>query len=196
MLRSLCLILCLLTVVGCNDAARVSREYETVSQDLGRDPEAAKLFHEQGLKALDEGKVDEAEAAFKRALEADVNFGPAHNNLGQLYFEQHKLYLAAWEFQYAAKLMPQKSEPLNNLGLVHEQAGQLDQAISYFHDALKLDSENPEIIGNLARTLLRRGDRTSEVRELLQQLIMRDARPQWRAWAKEQLARMPSNEGR
>ncbi|QNN21553.1 tetratricopeptide repeat protein [Planctomycetales bacterium ZRK34] len=194
MLRLTCLTLCLLvSLVGCNNTTRVSREYETVSQELGRNPEAAKYFHQQGLKALDQGKSDEAEAAFKRALEADVNYGPAHNNLGQLYFQQQKLYLAAWEFQYAAKLMPQKAEPLNNLGLVHEQAGQLDQAITCFHDALKLAPENPEIIGNLARTLIRRGDRTQEVRDLLQQLVMRDSRPQWQAWAKEELVRMTNN---
>jgi hypothetical protein len=31
--------------------------------------------------------------------------GPAHNNLGIVYYRQKKYYLAAWEFQYAAKLM-------------------------------------------------------------------------------------------
>jgi hypothetical protein len=31
--------------------------------------------------------------------------GPAHNNLGIVYYRRKKYYLAAWEFQYAARLM-------------------------------------------------------------------------------------------
>jgi hypothetical protein len=32
--------------------------------------------------------------------------GPAHNNLGIVYYRQKKYYLAAWEFQHAARLYP------------------------------------------------------------------------------------------
>ena len=73
-----------------------------------------------------------AEKYLRKAPAADVRFGPAHHSLGVLYFWQKKLYLAAWEFEYAARLMPDRYEPLNNLGLVYESVGKFAQAKSYY----------------------------------------------------------------
>ena len=55
---------------------------------------------------MEKSDYDAAEAALKAALTADVMFGPAHNNLGKVYFHKGELYLAAREFDYAMKLMP------------------------------------------------------------------------------------------
>jgi tetratricopeptide (TPR) repeat protein len=124
----------------------------------------------------------------QKALVADVNYGPAHNNLGQLYFLQRKFYLAAWEFESATKLMPECPEPQNNLGLVFEEVGKFDEAINCYRTALSLQSNNPEIIGNLARTLVRQEQFDEETRGLLEGLVSMDTRPEWVAWAREQLA--------
>src|SRR4029453_19576722 len=110
------------------------------------------------------------EAELKSALAADVMCGPAHNNLGKVYYHQHKLYLAAWEFQYAMKLMPNVPEPRNNLGLVFESAGKLDDAVASYDEARGLEPDNVQFIGNLARARVRRGDDDAGVRDLLRQL--------------------------
>jgi Flp pilus assembly protein TadD len=117
-------------------------------------------------------------------------YGPAHNNLGKAYFHQDKLYLAAWEFQYAMKLMPNTPEPRNNLGLVFESAGKLDDAVASYDEAMRLEPDNVQFIGNLARARVRRGDRDDDLRELLDKLVMRETRPDWADWARGQLATM------
>jgi Flp pilus assembly protein TadD len=117
-----------------------------------------------------------------------VMYGPGHNNLGKVYYHQSKLYLAAWEFQYAAKLMPNVPEPRNNLGLVFESAGKLDDAVGSYGEAMRLEPDNVQFIGNLARARVRRGDRDGEVRELLGKLVLRETRPRWAEWAREQLS--------
>ena len=134
-MRNVAVIAAILFVLGpgCTDSTKQSgSNYETVTADPHRDHEAAQRYHREALRLLDSGQVAEAEKALKRSLEADVRFGPAHNNLGQIYFEQGKLYLAAWEFQYAASLMPKQAEPLNNLGLVLEKGGQIDEAVDRY----------------------------------------------------------------
>ena len=93
-----------------------------------RDTERALREHERSFQLIRERKYDEAEKACKRALRADIMFGPAHNNLGLVYYHQGKLYAAAWEFQNAIKLMPYQPEPRNNLGLVFERAGKTSAA--------------------------------------------------------------------
>lgn len=155
--------------------------------------ELAQAKHEQAVELIEAGQLQAAEQALREALEADVTFGPAHNNLGKVYFEQGKLYEAAWRFEYAIELMPDQPEPHNNLGLVMEAARRLDAAIEHYEQAHELAPENVEILGNLVRSRLRRGDRGDEVRRQLQDLVLKDTRPEWVAWAHEQLSRIERN---
>ena len=155
-----------------------------------RDTDAARDHNARGIDLLANGRLEEAEQAFRTALDADVFLGPAHNNLGTAYYRQKKLYLAAWEFQYAAKLMPNKAEPKNNLGMVFEAVGKYDDAAKSYEQALALEPDNAEVTGNLARVYVRAGRKDDKTRKLLTDVIMKDARPDWVAWAREKLAMM------
>ena len=153
----------------------------------------ARQHYQRGNQLLEAGNLKEAELAYRRALTADIGFGPAHNNLGKVYYLQQRYYEAAWEFEYAAKLMPHQPEPRNNLGMVFEAVGRLEQAIAEYDKALDIAPEYPEIVGNLARAKLRRGDKDQQVRLLLEDLIMKDTRQQWVDWARQKLATMPKS---
>jgi Tfp pilus assembly protein PilF len=164
--------------------------YQTVGNEPRHNPDLAKQENARAVTLLDAGDYQKAESALKSALAADVMCGPAHNNLGKVYFRQKKLYLAAWEFQYAMKLMPNQAEPPNNLGLVFEVAGKLDDATESYGKAVALEPENVDAMGNLARARVRRGDRDEAVRGLLQKLILRDTRSDWLAWERATLSRL------
>lgn len=171
-------------------ATTPGRTYHTVTAEPLRDTEAAKRHNEAGLRHLADGRLDQAADAFSRALTADVEYGPAHNNLGKVYYRKKDSYKAAWEFEYAAKLLPKHAEPRNNLGMVLEDAGELDRAVDQYREAVGLDGDCIEYRANLVRALIRRGDRTQEVRSLLQQVLKQDGRPEWRAWARQQQSRL------
>jgi len=188
----LILMATLIVQAGCGrgQARDGAGEYRTVSTEPLRDTAAARRENDKGLQYLAEGKTDKAIDAFTLALSADVDFGPAHNNLGKAYYVQKDWYRAAWEFEYAGKCMPKHAEPRNNLGLVREQAGDLDLAVEHYREAVSLAPDTVEYQANLARALIRRGDRTDEVRTLLQRIVETDTRPDWLIWAKSQLDRM------
>jgi Flp pilus assembly protein TadD len=176
---------------GCNLNRQVpasGADYSTVAQDPRRDTSAAQALSARGAALVKEGRFSEAEAEFKAALSADVFLGPAHNNLGLVYYQQKRLYLAAWEFQYASKLMPTKAEPRNNLGMVLESVGKLDEAAKTYEEALKLEPDSVQVAGNLARTYVRSGRKDSRTREVLEAVAMKDLRPDWREWARGRLA--------
>jgi len=164
--------------------------YETLPKDPHRDTEAARQHYAKGVQLLKDGQLDQAEKAFQAALAADLFFGPAHNNLGTVYLRQQKYYLAAWEFQYAEKLMPHQAEPRNNLGLVYEAVGKLDDAAKSYEQALDLEPDNSRIAGNLARVYVRSNRRDDKTRKLLESIVLKDSRPDWIAWARERLALM------
>ena len=165
-------------------------DYRTVQAELGRDTEAAKKAHARGLDHLDRGELEPAAEAFRQALGHDSEFGPAHNNLGKVYFQQDRLYRAAKEFDYARRLMPKHPAPHNNLGLLHERSEEFDRAIEHYRRAVELGPKRVEFKVNLARALIRRGDRTQEVRKLLEQILDEGENADWLMWAKRQLATM------
>src|SRR5262245_8525482 len=140
---SVFLISCL---VGCGaqNVEKVDKHYSTVSEDLGRNTDEARRMNAQGIDLIGKGDWPNAEQVFRRALEADVTFGPAHNNLGNVYYHAGKYYLAAWEFQYAIKVMPYSVEARNNLGMVLEAVDKLDDAVKNYNEALALEPANPE----------------------------------------------------
>jgi Tfp pilus assembly protein PilF len=176
-------------LLGCSPHPKTDAgAYETIGKDPRRDAEFARQENARAVALMDAGEYDKAEVALKSALGADVMCGPAHNNLGKIYFRQKKLYVAAWEFQYA--MMPNQAEPPNNLGLVFEAAGKLDDATESYGKAISLEPENVAAMGNLARARVRRGDRDESVRGLLQKLIERDDRDDWLAWERLTLARL------
>lgn len=178
-------------VIGCQSDSKApqsaSSPYRTVSSDPQRNTDKARELNEEALTLMEKGDLDRAADLLGRALTADVEFGPAHNNLGKVYYRKKDWYKAAWEFEYAVKLMPRRAEPHNNLGLVLEQAGELDRAVEAMRQAVSLDKTNVEYAGNLARSLLKRGDRTPEVRSLLERVATTDSRPEWVSWAKARL---------
>jgi Tfp pilus assembly protein PilF len=188
---ALLLVAAMMSGAGCMNLGPTSQPaggYRTITVDPRRDTEAAKQANRLGMEHMARGEVVQAVAEFNRALTADVSFGPAHNNLGKAYYAQKEWYKAAWEFEYAKKLLPRHPEPRNNLGLVLEMAGELDRAVESYREAGALDGNNMQYCGNLARALVRRGDRTEELRSLLEQLVARDTRTEWLAWARLQRA--------
>lgn len=190
---SVCVAAAVLAMAGCasHSAEDVATgPYRTVRAEPRRDTDAAKIANQAGLDHLAKGELDKAAEAFGRALTADVEFGPAHNNLGLVYLKQKDWYTAAREFDFACKLMPRRAEPRGNLGLVYEEAGETDRAVTYYREAISLDGDNVRFRANLVRALMIRGERTDEVRKLLQQVIEKDARVEWQVWAKQQLSLM------
>ncbi len=169
--------------------------YRTVRADPGRNTEAAAKRNQEGLRHLEEGDLEAARKAFERALTDDVKFGPAHNNLGKVFFKQQNWYKAAWEFQYAADLLPTFPQPRNNLGLVLEEAGRLNEAVEAYRAAVALDPKTVAYRANLARALVKRGDRTPELREMLVAVVARETRPAWHDWARLELARLGPRPG-
>ncbi|MCA9214515.1 MAG: tetratricopeptide repeat protein [Planctomycetales bacterium] len=190
-----------LTLLACGCAQFQSggekKNYETVVGTPNRDTELAKKLTRKAEQQLEKGHIEKAEQSLQEALVADVSYGPAHNNLGKLYFSERELYLAAWEFEYAIRTMAELPEPHNNLGLVYEEVGKLEDAISYYTTAYELEPTNAEYIGNLVRARLRSDDRDPLAKPLLQELLMYETRPNWIRWAKEHigLGKLPDTVG-
>jgi Flp pilus assembly protein TadD len=171
-------------LTGCQDSSRM-----LVAAPSGPNTSLARQLDDQAYALIKQEKYEQAEPLLHKAIDADVTFGPARNNLGLVYFHAKKLYPAAWEFQNAIRLMPYQPEPRNNLGLVLESAGKMTDAAEAYEKARKMEPDNPQYIGNLARVRIEQGIRDDETKKLLQELVFKDSRPTWRDWAQLELVR-------
>ena len=152
-----------------------------------RDPISAVRCNEEGLKLVKDGRYPEACEQFRRALEADHYYGPAHSNLGVCLIEIGSFYEAGVELRYATQLMPKAAQPRANLGILYETVGRYDAAEEHLRAALRLEPEDIEIIGHLARIQVDRDVRTDETLAWLQTIATQDDQPAWRRWANTEI---------
>lgn len=182
------LLLCS-SLVGCTAVKRDSAHaYSTLPPNQLEEFEEARRITAKGLRAFEKNQLDQAEKHFRQALEANTNYGPAHNNLGQVYLARHQFYLAAWEFELASNLMPERVEPIIAQGLVYELAGRLERAEAFYRLAHEMEPINPDAIGSLARIVVKTAGDPDEIRFLLGEVVFYDHRPAWIGWAEELLA--------
>lgn len=183
-MKSGTLILALLSLASCRSDSP-SGPY-TPASEAARDPQRSQELTQRASEvfASDPG---EAEKLLREALTADLFNGQAHNNLGILYLGRSLLYEAAGEFEWARKLMPGHPDPRLNLGLVLERAGQVHQAVANYRSALEVSPGNVPATQALARVLLRNGEKTDDLHDLVETVGMRGETEAWRRWARERL---------
>ncbi len=148
-------------------------------------PKAQQLS--QDAAAILDTESERAERLLREALTADIDYGPAHNNLGVLFLSQGKLFEAANEFEWARKLMPGHPDPRMNLAFTLERAGRIDDALATYATALEVYPNHLQTIQALARIQLRHNRADDHTDDLLSEIALRGETDQWRTWARAQL---------
>ncbi|MBI3269901.1 MAG: tetratricopeptide repeat protein [Planctomycetes bacterium] len=187
--RALAAALCLcLLLAGCTTRRGAERrEREPAPPSVPRVapapvPEAADL--------LANGRNLEAKERLQTLLLQGANDAATHNNLGVAFLRERDFYRAAWEFQVASKLNAESGDPLHNLGVLYETVGRPEDAVTYYERSLALDGTRVETIENLARLHIRLEIKPEETRSLLDEIALRDPRPEWQAWAARHRVRL------
>jgi Flp pilus assembly protein TadD/DNA-binding transcriptional ArsR family regulator len=110
------------------------------------------------LLSARENRNDEAEEAYRRAIELDPHNAYPWNHLGTLLQEGLKRYEEAEQaFRHAIELDPQFANPWNGLGvLLLDHLKRDEEAEQAFRRAIELDPQSAYPWSNLGRLLLKR----------------------------------------
>jgi len=183
------------------DAAVLERDYEvralkadiaSAELALRGKPDDAAIINRLATRYLQAGRVDEAIAQLRSAVQIAPADAEAHSNLGTGLQARGQLAEAAQQLQEAARLKPNDDRVRFNLGNGFYAAGRLDDAVRELSRAVALNPENADAHFNLAMILGPRG-RVDEAIAHLQRVI--DIDPQ-RADAYRNLAMALGMRGR
>ncbi len=115
--------------------------------DIATENDPAALF-EMGNTYYKTGQLDNAVAAYKKAIEINPKFDAAYANLGAVYYAQQNLNLAEDAYLKASNLSPNDADLIYNLGAIYLQQAlstgvpdetQLNKALTQINKAIKLD---------------------------------------------------------
>ncbi len=110
-----------------------------------------------GNALLQNGKVDDAIAHFKKAMEIQPDYAGAYDNLGIAFCQKGRVDGAIACYQKALQINPADAEACYNLGNALLKVGQADDAMVHFQKALKIKPDFAEAHNNLGNALLQKG---------------------------------------
>lgn len=117
-----------------------------------------------GLEYEHRNANQEAEAAYRRACELDLEHVNARINLGRLRHAVNVLEEAESLYREALDIDPQHPIALFNLGVVLEDRGALGSAIECYKLAIDADPDIPEAHYNLARLYVKQSEEAEAIR--------------------------------
>jgi tetratricopeptide (TPR) repeat protein len=143
------------------------------SAQLGREAEArasrnareADRWYDRGLD-FEDHSLEQAKAAYARALDLNPEHPEAHGNLGRILHHEGRLNEAATHYAEALASDPDSPTAAFNLGVALEDLGRLDEAIQAYHKALVADPKLASAHFNLSRLYESTGDPTAALRHL------------------------------
>jgi tetratricopeptide (TPR) repeat protein len=127
---------------------------------------------EQGRAHQQAGRLTEAEAAYRQALELSPHHAETLHLLGLVAYRQHRLP-EALDYLHAA-IERHDSSPVYwfNFGVVSQKAGRSQDAVTAYERALALNPRYPEAYGNLGNVLREGGNLTGAIQAYQQALAI------------------------
>jgi tetratricopeptide (TPR) repeat protein len=160
--------------------ASITRAIELLAQfessaELRRTSALAQVLF--GEIALAESKMDEAERAFRRALELHPPTGRAHTGLAEIFLAGDKFTEAAAEAKAALSAGDERASTYTLLGEALVLSAKYDEAMASLDEALKREPQNPTALRYRAEVFLARGDLGRATADLKAALAMEKITP-------------------
>ena len=135
------------------DSTQAQQADRVLDQYLAKAPRDPNLWRLAGRLYVSQRKTDQAEKAYRKAVDLAPNVALVHYELGQLYLLQRKWAAAESAFQVALKKEETNSETHTALGMVLTAQGRGEAADLHYRRAVQLDRHNVVAANNLAASL-------------------------------------------
>ena len=151
-----------------NRLAEAISQYEAI---LEKNPNYFPGYMALGTIYEQQGDDGKAEAAYRKALEIERDFGPAANNLAwHLAHKGGNIDEALGFAQIAKEHMPESSSAMDTLGWIYYLKGSYLNAIAELQDSVEREPDNPVINYHLGLAFYK-NHQPEKAREYLQKAL-------------------------
>lgn len=119
----------------------------------------------QGVELYKLGKIEEAVAAFKKAVKMKPDYSEAHHNLGNAYLQIEKYKEAVEAFKRAVHYQPELAVAHQSLGTAYYKLGEHKKATEAFKNAIRLNPKEPKLYYNLGAAYIGRNNKRAAVEQ-------------------------------
>ncbi|HUQ33544.1 MAG TPA: tetratricopeptide repeat protein [Pyrinomonadaceae bacterium] len=158
------------TLIGSN---RLSEAEELLNQVLKVAPEEATALNLLGAIRAKQGRLDEAETFFSRAVRSDASMTGAHMNLAYLYLLKREPEKTASELKEALRLEPGNTEAGYRLAWLLLSQGRVDECISLIEKLKASQTLSAPLLGVLGSAYLKKGDKVASLSALKRAVELR-----------------------
>ncbi|MCB1325957.1 MAG: tetratricopeptide repeat protein [Spirochaetales bacterium] len=144
-------------------------------EGIASNPDDPFFYYNKALVLMRTERYEEAILNFSKAIQvagAGSVAVQSHAHLGQIYFNQNNLELAADHLSQAVRLAPDNGKYHYNLGVVRLRMNQNDRALRSFEQALQAGTNEALVYRALARAFERLNQPTLAIRALEKALYM------------------------
>jgi tetratricopeptide (TPR) repeat protein len=141
---------------------------------IGEDTILAMFMNNRAAEWLSRGRLDDAYAWARKAIEVDPKFLASYNTLGVIYRHHRNLQHAETTLRYVLDVEPGNTDVMSNLALVLNDEGRQSEADSLMAKVKELQPYPPFYFFNLGMAAMQRGD-YKDARDLFARELDRDA---------------------
>jgi Flp pilus assembly protein TadD len=146
---------------------------QQLNQVLKVAPEEATALNLLGAVRAKQGKLDEAEALFKRAVRSDNKLTGAHMNLAYLYLLKGAPEKTALELQEVLRLEPMNAEAAYRLAWLLLSQRRIEECISFVEKLKETQQLSAPLLGILGDAYLRKGEKGAGISALKRALELK-----------------------
>ncbi len=150
-------------LIAANQLALAEQQLDEV---LKLAPEEATALNLLGAIRAKQGKLDEAESLFSRAVRSDNKLTGAHMNLAYLYLLKRVPEKTASELKEVLRLEPTNAEAAYRLAWLLLSQGRIDECISFAEKMKATPAVSAPLLGVLGDAYLRKDERGAGVSAL------------------------------
>lgn len=133
------------------DQGKTAEAITALKRSIALSPNSS-AYLRLAIIAKEQGLIEEAKLLYLEALSLSPDFAQAHTNIGQLYWDEGRQYLAIEHSEKAVLNHPWNMMALGNLASMYTLTGQKEKALDIIDQILLLEPNN-ERLGPLLRKL-------------------------------------------
>lgn len=156
---------------------RLAEAEQQLNQVLKVAPQDATALNLLGAIRAKQGKLDEAETLFARAVRSDPQLAGAHMNLAYLYLLKRDPEKSAASLKEVLRIDPSNADAAYRLAWLLHSQGRLDECIAVAGKLKETDARSAPLLGVLGDAYLRKGDKARAVSALKMAVELSPAEP-------------------